>query len=256
MIDAHCHLDPELSLDELLRIMDRDGVERAALIPAANMPVGAVPRFGPPVFHACMRVHVLRAPMYRAARARMTPVAEPDNGAVFSAAAASPSRFLPFAFVNPGARDPVEELERWIERGARGLKLHAWLHDFRLPDALPLLQRAARAGLPVLAHLGFGARDDVAYVLERAPGLKLILAHAGIPLFERAWHLPVWFDVAARELASDGMVARLVRAVDPARVIYGSDAPVGIRVRTGGYAYPQRSIPERALGANLEALLE
>src|SRR5205823_5144146 len=131
-----------------------------------------------------------------------------------------------------------DELDRCMERGARGLKLHLWFHRYRLPDALPVLERAASARLPVLAHLGFGPPEDVEMVLEKVPSLKLILAHAGIPHFERLWRLPgVLFDVAAPQLVSRGTIKRMVAAVGPSRVVFGSDAPVGIRARAGGYPY-------------------
>jgi predicted TIM-barrel fold metal-dependent hydrolase len=109
--------------------------------------------------------------------------------------------------------------------------------------------------MPVLAHLGFGPADDVGHVLAEVPKLKLILAHAGLPHFERLWGLKrAWFDVAAPQLVGKRMRERLVRGVGPSRVIYGSDAPVGIR-DGAAYRYATPSLPDRAMGANLESLL-
>lgn len=257
-VDAHCHLDPELPLDRLVSAMDAGGIDRAALIPAAQAPIGRVGAAGPAIFRACMEVPALRMPIYRIARRSggLEPHLQPDNDGVLAAARARPDRFLPFSFVNPALGDgALDELDRTTALGAVGVKLHLWFHGYRLPDAVPVLRRAAAKGMPVLAHLGFGPAEDVATVMDAVPGLKLILAHAGMPHFERLWGLErVWFDVAAPQLVGKRMRERLVNAVGPAHVIYGSDAPVGIRDGKG-YRYALPPLPDRAIGANLESLL-
>jgi len=205
-----------------------------------------------------MRVQPLRLPVYRLARSTMHQHRRPDNGPVFQAAREHPGRFLPYAFVNPLlGQEAHDELDRCLERGARGLKLHLWFHRYRLPDALPILSRVADAGLPVLAHLGFGPPEDVEIVLEKVPNLKLILAHAGIPHFERLWRLPrVKFDVAATPaLISRGTVKRLLDAVGPSRVVFGSDAPIGIRARGGVYRYNPPPLPSQCYGETLASFL-
>ena len=94
-------------------------------------------------------------------------------------------------------------------------------------------------------------------VLEKVPSLKLILAHAGIPHFERLWRLPrVLFDVAAPQLVSLGTIKRMVAAVGPSRVVFGSDAPVGIRARGGGYRYNPPPLPSRCFGDTLASVLD
>lgn len=258
ILDGHAHVDPELGIDGFVRAMDASGVSQAVLIAAANTPIGTINPLGPPILHACMRIPSLRMPIYRVARNTMHQHRRPDNAPVFAAARGHPGRFLPYAFVNPLlGQEAHDELDRCMERGARGLKLHLWLHGYRLPDALPVLERVAAAGMPVLAHLGFGPPDDVEIVLEKLPTLKLILAHAGIPHFERLWALPrVMFDVAATPaLISRGTVKRLVDAVGPSRVVFGSDAPVGIRGRGGVYRYNPPPLPSRCYGDTLASLL-
>src|SRR6266496_5291901 len=175
IVDGHMHVEPELSVDGLVAAMDQAGVARAVLIGAAQEPVGPINRFGPPIFHACMRLPALRMPVYRIARNTMHQHPTPDNAVVFAASLAYPDRFLPYVFVNPSHPGAHDELDRWMAHGARGLKLHLWFHRYRLPEAIPLLQRASDAGLPVLAHLGFGPAEDLEIVLERVPKLKLIL---------------------------------------------------------------------------------
>ena len=259
ILDGHAHVEPELGVDALVAAMDAAGVAQAVLIGAAQEPIGKINPAGPPILHACMRVPALRMPIYRIARSTMHQLRRPDNSAVFQAARAHPGRFLPYAFVNPLlGREAHDELDRCLEHGARGLKLHLWFHRYRLPDALPILKRVADAGLPVLAHLGFGPPEDVEIVLDKLPNLKLVLAHAGIPHFERLWRLPrVKFDVAATPaLISRGTVKRLVDSVGPSRVVFGSDAPVGIRARGGDYRYDPPPLPSQCFGETLASFLD
>lgn len=257
ILDGHCHLEPELPADALVAAMDAAGIGRAVLLAAAQEPIPPIPRLGAALFRGCVRLPVVGMAAYRAGvrSKRVVPIARPDNQAVFAAARAHPDRFLPFAFVNPSlGAEAHDELDRWLAEGAAGVKLHPWLHGYRLTDALPVLERAAPRGIPVLAHLGTGPAQDVEAVLDRLPGLKLVLAHGGIPHFERLWRLPgVRFDVAA-PLVSPRTMRRLVHAVGPDRVIYGSDAPIGIRAG-GGHRFELPELPDRSMGDSLAALL-
>jgi predicted TIM-barrel fold metal-dependent hydrolase len=198
-------------------------------------------------------------PVYRIARnsRRLNPYPRPDNDSVLEASRQHPGRFIPFAFVNASLGEEAQtELDRTIAAGARGMKLHPWLHDYRLTDALPLITRCESAGLPVLAHLGLGPPEDVEAVLDACPRVKLILAHGGIPHFDRLWRLPrVRFDVALRALVSRSTIRRLLDAVGPDRVLFGSDAPVGIRTN-GGHTYDVPPLPDRVMGENFLALLD
>lgn len=262
LIDAHCHLEPELPVDGLLASMDRVGVDQAVLIAGAQAPIPRVPRAGTAIYRACLRVPALRMPIYRTARRsrRLVPHVRPDNEPVLAAARSHPDRFIPFAFLNPTLGQEVhDELDRALAEGARGVKLHLWFHEYRLTDALAVLRRCQENDLPVLAHLGFGPPEDVEEVLDRLPRLKLILAHAGIPHFHRLWRLErVRFDVAG--LAGEaswvprGFIPELLEAVGPDRVVFGSDAPIGIRTKEG-HAFALPPLPDRALGASVLELL-
>jgi predicted TIM-barrel fold metal-dependent hydrolase len=255
ILDSHSHIEPELGVAGLLKAMDAAGVTSAVLMAAAQQPLGPVNRAGPVVFHACMRIPPLRMPIWRIARRTMHQEPHPDNPSVFEAARENEGRFFPFAFINPTRDDARDELDELIDAGARGVKLHLWFHRYRLTDAIPILERAQGADLPVLAHLGTGPAEDVEIVLERLPKLKLILAHAGLPHLERLWRLPrLNFDVAAPQLVSRGTVGRLVKAVGPERVVFGSDAPIGIR-KGDGHRYDPPPLPSRCFGDNLSALL-
>jgi len=257
VVDGHVHLEEELPVEALLKTMDAGGVDRAVLLAAAQAPLPRMPR-RLAFFRACLDVQAIRMPAYRiASRMRPKHFERPDNQPVFDAAREHPDRFLPFAFLNPAlGQEAQDELDRRLPEGARGVKLHLWFHGYRLSDAVPVLRRAEREGLPVLAHLGLGPPEDVEHVLDTCPKLKLILAHAGIPHFDRLWRVDsprLLFDIAG-PLVPERMPARLLRAVGPERVVYGSDAPIGVRLPNGhGYELP--SLPDRAMGENLASLL-
>jgi hypothetical protein len=261
IVDAHCHLDPELPVPRLIEAMDRAGIDRAVLLAAANTPTAPVPRAGAAFFRACMRVPALRMPLYRTAlrNPRVGRVApRPDNEAVLETALAHPDRFIPYVFLNPTlGQEAHDELDRAVAAGARGVKLHPWLHEYRITDALQILKRCEALCLPVLAHLGMGPAEDVAAVIDQCPRLKLVLAHAGIPHYERLWRLDrILFDIALPQLTSARLIRRLLRRVGPQRVVFGSDAPTGIRVGNSEHAYRPPSLPNRAMGENLLGLLE
>lgn len=134
------------------------------------------------------------------------------NAWVAGTASAAPDRLLPFGGLDPRDReviaDPAGAVDRLVELGIRGLKIHPPHQALRAnayrPGAaeehLPALEgiyaRAQGRQLPVMVHTGTsifpGARsrygdpmdcDDVAVDF---PELTLILAHAGRPLWTRA----------------------------------------------------------------------
>ena len=256
VVDGHVHLEEELPVSGLIETMDAAGIDQAVLLAAAQVPLPRMPR-RLAFFRSCLDVKALRMPVYRiASKTRPKHYERPDNEPVFEAARQHPDRLLPFAFVNPAlGQEAHDELDRRLGE-ARGVKLHVWFHGYRLTDALSILKRAESAGLPVLAHLGLGPPEDVERVLDRCPELKLVLAHAGIPHFERLWRIQsprLLFDIAG-PLVPRSMPGQLLRTVGPGRVVYGSDSPIGIRLPEGhGYDLPE--LPDRAMGENLLSLL-
>lgn len=154
-----------------------------------------------------------------------------------------PDFFIPFASVHPLLDpDPAALLARYIENGARGLKLYP-SYQFYYPNdrrVYPLYEVCSAAGIPLLLHIGSsvipGTRlkycdpihlDDVAVDFPR---LDIVMAHGGRGFWHDkcaflATHFPnVHIDVT-------GLVpARLLqhfpdmeRAAD--KYIFGSDWP-------------------------------
>ena len=157
--------DPE----ELLRLMDAEGVERAALINYVSPDIMG--------FDATVNDWVTRF------------------------VRGHPDRLVAVGSVHPRfSRDAAADTARLAELGIRMLKLHPPHQAFAVngyrdgDEALGrIYETAQRLGLPVMIHTGTsifpGARnrysdpmaaDDVAVDF---PSLKLILAHAGRPLY-------------------------------------------------------------------------
>lgn len=162
---------------------------------------------------------------------------------VLELARASDGFFLPFASVDPNSdEDAAGLLERYIEQGARGLKLYPSYQFYYPNDArvYPLYELCERHRLPVLVHIGSsvitGTRmkycdpihlDDVAVDF---PALNLVMAHGGRGFwydkcaFLAAHHAHVYIDVT-------GLVPgrlrehfpRLDRLAD--KIVFGSDWP-------------------------------
>ena len=155
------------------------------------------------------------------------------NDATLVAAEVSAGRLVPFCRVNPGV-GPVEELERCLAAGARGVKLHprAERFDLRHPGVASVFAVAAERRLPVMIHSGLGIPSlgrDALVLGERFPEAPLILAHVGVTDLAWIWrrlddHPSLFFDTAWWNPADH---LALFSLVPPGRILLGSDAPFG-----------------------------
>ncbi len=157
--------------------------------------------------------------------------------------AAAPDVLVPFASVDPNTDEqPAELVQRYIDAGARGLKLYP-SYQFFYPNerrVYPIYEVCRAARIPVLMHIGSsviaGTRikycdpvhlDDVAVDF---PELPIVMAHGG-----RGF----WFDACAflashfRNVYIDvtGLVPEMLLEHFPAmekfahKYIFGSDWP-------------------------------
>jgi hypothetical protein len=166
---------------------------------------------------------------------------EPDRQPGFQApndrtlafAERSGGRLIPFVRLAL-AENPIEEAERCLDRGARGIKLHPRAQKFLLDDErlAPVFALAAERGVPILIHGGRGLppiADHLARLVERYPDAQLIVAHAGIAdMAGLAGHLGgkagVYFDTSVWSALD---LLDLFRLVGPEQVLYASDFPYG-----------------------------
>lgn len=229
-----------------LRLLDRSGIERAALINYVS----------PDVMGFTSEV----------------------NGWCARYCAEAPDRLIAFGSVHPRfTKDPAGETERVLDLGIRGLKIHPPHQMFDVNDyrtggpgkGIGEVFRVAQArGAPVMIHTGTsvfpGARnvhadpmpaDDVGVDFPRLP---VILAHAGRPL-----HVEAAFFLARRHpsffLELSGIpprrllhyLPRLAEIAD--RCLWGTDWPSpGVRDLRGNVeAFLELDLPDAARRAIL-----
>jgi predicted TIM-barrel fold metal-dependent hydrolase len=188
--------------------------------------------------YRCTREELVAALERIDARAIVFPMHEPDgyrpaNDMVIAEADASQGRLIPFCRLDPAA-DPLAEARRSLQAGARGIKLHPRAERFNLdhPALQDVFALAHERRLPVLCHAGRGipalGRHSIE-VCSRYPGLRLILAHAGISDLSWIWreapdHPNLFFDTA---WWSPSDVQALFALVPPGQILMASDAPYG-----------------------------
>jgi uncharacterized protein len=186
--------------------------------------------------YRCSRAELVAALERIGGRAIVFPMHEPNgyppaNDLVLEEAAAADGRLFPFCRLDPHDR-PAAEAKRCLEAGALGIKLHPRAEGFALdhPALREVFAIAHERRLPVLCHAGRGIPALGRHALDacrRFPGMRLILAHAGISDLAWIWRAAaeqrnLFFDTAWWA-ASD--VQALLALVPPGQVLMASDAP-------------------------------
>ena len=208
------------------------------------------------------------------ARAAVFPMHEPcgyrpANDRVLEAAARHPRRLIPFCRLDP-SEAPIQEAERTLDAGARGVKLHPRAERFTLshPEVARVMALCHERRAPVLVHAGRGipalGRDALG-LAERFPRAPLILAHAGISDLAWIWrhtdeHTSLYFDTSWWN--SPDLLA-LFALVPPSRILFASDAPYGAllmgavsALRCALQAGLSRSQIQSVMGGQADRLLE
>jgi len=247
IVDAHYHLEERIeTVDDLLQEMDREGVERVALMGGLVDPptLPALLRIMAPRLSQTMlsRWGWLGMRVYRStvtaggefsALGRTFPIYDlPDNDLVAVAMRAHPDRFWGWVFVNPRAADPHDELElRAGEPGWIGVKAHPFWHRYPVGLLDDVAGYCVERNWPLLVHLGSEREgNDPRTLPERHPRLKILYAHAGVPFFREVWAVARGSDQVLVDLSNPLYVGEQVRlqaikALGPERCLYGSDGP-------------------------------
>jgi len=188
--------------------------------------------------YRCSREQLVAALERIDARAFVFPMHEPEgyaaaNDMVIEEAARTDGRLFAFCRLDPHD-DALAQAERAMERGARGIKLHPRAEQFALdhPGLAPVFALADERRLPVLVHAGRGIPALGRHAVEatgRHPGMRLILAHAGISDLAWIWreapdHPNLLFDTSWWSPAD---VQALFALVPPGQILMASDAPYG-----------------------------
>jgi len=180
LVDVHTHFMPERLLAAVRAYFDAAGPLIGRPWPIVYRQdeqgrVAALRAFGVSAFTALLYPH--KPGMARALN---------EWGADFAARTPDCLHSATF-FAEPSA---AADVRRALDQGARVFKCHLQVGDFDPND--PLLDEAwgllAEAGVPVVTHCGSGpvagrftGPGPVGALLKRHPGLRLVVAHLGMP---------------------------------------------------------------------------
>jgi uncharacterized protein len=211
VIDAHTHLGLDedgrsLTLEQLLSQLDAADARRACVFPLHDPE---------------------RHPSYRL-----------PNDRVLAWSRESEDRLVPFCRLDP-AEDPLDEAERCLAAGARGIKLHPRAQEFVFdgPEMASVFALAEEASVPILIHAGRGLpplAEGLAELALTHPEAVLILAHGaicdqGILTTRLAEHPGVLYDISCFFPLD---VIELFARVPAERIVFASDPPYGMPATT------------------------
>ena len=173
MFISHCHTNAiPFGMDE--KVADAGTLERLTLLLNQVGAAGGV-AFAPFDYQ------------YAKAKAQLPDLPEDANEWLASRLPEFPE-LVGFASLYPLLPDVAERLERAVELGLVGCKIHPGVHSFRLdqPEMEPFYTNVERLGLPVHLHTGVHGNllDDyrpllLDRVFARHEGLRLIMDHCG-----------------------------------------------------------------------------
>ena len=215
IVDADVHISPtpqggnSIGVDELLRRMDRAGIDKA--------------------------VTWLQPPYVRD---------EIDQGNAYVARAMRDhaDRILGFGWADPnlGVPKAIADARRAIEEhGCYGVKLNGAQNGYPIDDpqlALPVIEAVARSGAVLALHVGADAYDHthpsrVATIARAYPDLRILVVHMGGAAFHDLSAPAIAVAHEYRNLTLVGSavrsipILRAIRALGADRVCFGSDTP-------------------------------
>ncbi len=217
IIDADCHVSPtpeggvSIGYDELLRRMDRAGVEKA--------------------------LTWLQPPYCRETDAA--------NAYVHQAMAEHPDRILGFGWADPnlGVPEAIETVRRCTEDyGFFGVKLNGAQNSFFIDDpklAMPVIAAIAETGKVLAFHIGGDAPEHthpmrLAKIAALYPERRILAVHMGGAAFHDLSRACIEVAEAHPNVTLVASAIRERSALDaldrlgPDRVAFGSDTPFGL----------------------------
>jgi predicted TIM-barrel fold metal-dependent hydrolase len=167
IVDVHEHAETEADVEALLAVTQPLGIDRVCVVASSRLTFDHG-------FAGGFEGH------------------EENDEALLRAKAKHPDQVCVFVTLDPLAEGNVARLERYVAKGADGLKLYlghsggnpgAPLHALPLDDPriLPVFAYAERTGLPITLHVEiarFGPELD--RLLGRHPALRVNLPHFGV----------------------------------------------------------------------------
>ena len=161
------------------------------------------------------------------------------NDFIAQSAAGSGGRLVGFATMHPDFPDIAGELDRALEMGLVGVKLHPDMQLFAIDDprAMRIYEEMAKRRMRLVAHTGdsrydFSNPGRTAHVLRSFPEMKVQCAHFGgysvwEEVFEQLEGLGAYTDTSSSFFCLDNDRAmRLIRFFGPEKCMFGSDYPM------------------------------
>lgn len=238
IIDCHNHIgEPwgtrdRQTADELLRKMDRAGIDKAV-------------------------VFSFRYENF-------------DNKYTYEAVRRHPDRLIGFAMTAPWIReDYIEVLHREIEEyGFKGIKIHANSCSFKMTGVntiSPIFEVARGYDIPVLAYSGdelVAVPHSFIPIAKAFPDVKIIMAHSGF-----MQNTPEAITVAkecpniylAHESGISGGLASSVEELGAERVLMGTDSPYWdfeVQIKKIEVAVPDLEDRRKIMGENMAKMLK
>lgn len=286
IIDCHYHLNEDiLPIEDLLKQMDKAEMDKIVLM--ASM-CGPLPHIKETLLklNRFFLTHSLFRWLGRKVTENFTPDGDfsilgtivkieqdPDNQPVFDAIENYPDKFLGWIFVNPrGKNNQVQEFNKWKDYpSAIGVKAHPFWHRFAPIDLLPVAEQVASLGKPMLLHLGFKDHGNFDALLQAAPDLKLILAHAAFPYYSKTWKAikdkpNIYVDLSQTLYVDEKITRHAVKVLGADRCLFGTDGPYGSPGAQGEFdlgvikrriekIFPDKSVQAKLLGENFQNLI-
>ena len=146
--------------------------------------------------------------------------------------------FIPFGTVHAAMDGLTDEVERLLEAGVKGIKMHPDSQGFAIDDPrLFPLYEIIRGRVPVMLHMGdqrynYSHPIRLRKVLDLFPGLDAIAAHfGGYSMQETAMELlqdtDCVMDISSSMMFMEpGEPERYINAYGAERMAYGSDYPM------------------------------
>ncbi len=147
--------------------------------------------------------------------------------------------FTGLGTLHPDSTDVKGDLDRLLELGLKGVKLHPDIQGFKVDDyrCLKIYELCEKKGLPVLLHTGdfrydFSNPNRVKPILETYTDLKVIGAHfGGWSVWERAVEELSGYDNFYVDCSSSfyclkpDEVLKMIRKYTAERVLFATDYP-------------------------------
>lgn len=175
---------------------------------------------------------------------------------------------IPFACIDPTQPDAPRELERWLKAGMRGMKLHPYIHGYRLSSRVmdPLFELCAYYGVPVVCHLADEAPANTVWqaaeMADRFPNVNLIALHSGY-----LWSTDDMVTAAATRpnlyletsLISTTALRKGANRIGAEKFVFGTDTPwndYGAELLKVRRAVPSPDAQQAILGGTMARLLK